>query len=133
MRLLDTNVCIHLLNNAQSSLWPKLRQLPRAEVALCDIVKAELYYGIEKSRHPARNQIHLEAFLVAFTSFPFDGGAARAFGRIKAELTRNGIPIGPHDFLIAAIALANDLTLVTANVSEFKRVRGLRVENWETS
>lgn len=56
MRLLDTNVCIRLLNDAKSPFWLKLRRLPQAEVALCDIVKAELYYGVEKSQQPERNR-----------------------------------------------------------------------------
>jgi tRNA(fMet)-specific endonuclease VapC len=62
---------------------------------------------------------------------PFDDAAAEAYGRLRAELARRGTPIGPNDLMIAAIALAHDLTLVTHNTAEFSRVSGLRLEDWE--
>ena len=66
-----------------------------------------------------------------FLSLAFDGDAARHFGRIRAELTKVGTPIGPYDLQIAAIALSNNLTLVTHNTREFSRVIGLHIEDWE--
>lgn len=129
--LLDTNVCIRLLNDAESPVWERLRRTDPSRVAVCDIVKAELYFGVERSRLRERNAVTLEAFLVSFSSFPFDAAAARIYGLIKADLTRRGEIIGPNDLLIAAIALANGVTLVTRNVREFARVEKLLIENWE--
>lgn len=129
--LLDTNVCIRLLNDAQSPVWERLRRMDSSCVAVCDIVKAELYFGVERSRLRERNAVTLEAFLASFSSFPFDVVAARSYGAIKADLTKRGELIGPNDLLIAAIALANGVTVVTRNVRELARVEKLLVENWE--
>jgi tRNA(fMet)-specific endonuclease VapC len=101
------------------------------DVALCDIVKAELFYGAERSQAPERNLAILEQFLSRFRSFPFDGAAAKIHGRVKAALASRGALIGPHDLLIAAIAIANGLALVTHNVQEFSRIDGLVFEDWE--
>lgn len=75
----------------------------------------------------------LERLSAQFTSLPFDDSAAEIYGRIRAELEAVGMLIGPYDMMIAAIALANDLTLVTHNTREFGRVAGLKVEDWEVS
>ena len=84
-----------------------------------------------KSNNPTRTLALQEEFLSCFLSLPFDDAAAIAFGRIRARLAALGTPIGPYDLQIAAIALTNDLTLVTHNIREFSRVRGLRIEDWE--
>ena len=94
------------------------------------LVVAELYFGAYKSPQPATNFAVLATFLPAFLSLAFEDRAARVYGQIRANLEAKGTPIGPNDFMIAAIALANDLTLVTHNTSEFNRVSGLKLVDW---
>lgn len=128
----DTNVWIHHLNPATSAVDIKLSAHPPEQIALCDVVKAELYYGAYKSARREANLALLETLFAGFPSFAFNGEAARIFGDIRADLARKGQPIGPYDLQIAAIALANNCVLVTHNTSEFSRIAGLRLEDWET-
>jgi tRNA(fMet)-specific endonuclease VapC len=98
---------------------------------LCSVVKAELFYGARKSQRPQRSLEKQQQFVNYFVSLPFDDEAAEVYGQIRAELERAGTPIGPNDLMIAAIAIANDVMLVTHNAREFRRVKGLRLEDWE--
>jgi tRNA(fMet)-specific endonuclease VapC len=91
----------------------------------------ELYYGADRSTQTERNLAILERFFSQFAVLPLDPAAARVAGRIRAELLASGTPIGPYDFQIAAIAIVNNLTLVTHNTREFSRVSGLAIEDWE--
>ena len=131
MYLLDTNACISILNNSSPPLVMRMQQLSPADIRLCSIVKAELIYGAYHSARAADNLRLLERFFEPFLSVPFDDACCDAYGRIRSDLARIGQPIGPHDLLIAATAVANDLKLVTANTKEFGRVVGLSIENWE--
>jgi tRNA(fMet)-specific endonuclease VapC len=131
MYLLDTNACIRLLNGRAPNVARRLERHRPADVALCSVVKAELVYGAHRSNRAAENLRLLERFFAPFTSLPFDDRCADVYGRIRADLERAGMPIGPNDTMIAAIAVAHELTLVTANTREFERVIGLTVENWE--
>ena len=131
MYLLDTNACIRLLNRSSEPLVARLESKRPSEVRLCSIVKAELAYGARKSGRPAENLRVLREFFEAFRSLPFEDNCSEPYGRIREELERAGTPIGPYDLMIAATAIANDLTLVTNNTSEFGRVVGLRCEDWE--
>lgn len=133
MWLLDTNAWIRYLNPGPTAVKQRLRECPRGEIFLCDVVKAELYYGAYRSHQTERNLRLLEELFVWFTSLPFDGHCAQIAGQVRAHLADRGTPIGPYDVQIAAIALANDLTLVTHNISEFGRVPRLRIEDWEKS
>jgi tRNA(fMet)-specific endonuclease VapC len=127
----DTNVWIHHLNPAPSIAKTKLSSHSPSQIALCDVVKAELYYGAYKSAKREANLAVLSMLFAGFSSLPFDGEAARISGEIRAILARQGTPIGPYDLQIAAIALANDCVLVTHNVGEFSRIAGLKTEDWE--
>lgn len=129
--LLDTNTCIRYLNGQSAGVLRRLQSLPLTEVAVCSVVKAELYYGAMKSDNPDQTLAKQRLFLDAFASLPFDDRAAELYGRIRADLSRKGTPIGPYDLMIAAIALAHGAILVTHNVREFGRVEGLRFEDWE--
>ena len=129
--LLDTNACINYLNYPNAKVASAIRSTPLHEVAVCSVVKAELYFGSRKSRNPAVNLGKQIQFLDQFRSLSFDDASAEAYADIRADLTAKGTIIGPYDLQIAAIAIANDLTLVTHNVSEFSRVAGLKVEEWE--
>jgi tRNA(fMet)-specific endonuclease VapC len=110
----------------------RLRLHAANEIVLCDIVRMELYYGAYKSQRPEQNLAIVLRFFGEFASLSFDPAAAQACGRIRAELARQGRPIGPYDVQIAAIALVNNATLVTHNTREFPRVPDLLVEDWET-
>jgi tRNA(fMet)-specific endonuclease VapC len=129
--LLDTNVCIGILTGCSPKAIERLRQLAPTEVRICSVVRAELQFGARNSSRVEANLSLLETFLFPFISVAFDDGAANYYGRIRAELHRAGKLIGPNDLLIVAMALANDLVLVTHNVKEFGRVPGLRWEDWE--
>jgi tRNA(fMet)-specific endonuclease VapC len=130
--LLDTNACIHHLKFADSPITQKLEShLP--ETAVCSVIKAELFYGAMRSDNPNKAIRQHQEFLELFVSLPFDDLTAKICGRIRAQLSSLGTPIGPYDLQIAAIALAHDLTLVTNNVREFNRVENLKIEDWQNS
>ena len=130
--LLDTNACIRILNGSSPQVVKQLEKLDPADVTISAIVKAELTYGARKSRHVAANLRLVDAFFEPFICLPFDDRAADVYGSIRADLEREGRPIGPNDLLIAATALAHSLTLVTHNTSEFNRVPGLSIADWES-
>jgi tRNA(fMet)-specific endonuclease VapC len=106
-----------------------LQHTPASEVVVCSVVKAELEYGIRRGSYSAQRVAAQQAFLSQFVSLPFDDAAAQRYGQIRAQLEMIGRPIGPNDLLIAAIALANRVTLVTHNTGEFSRITGLQVED----
>jgi tRNA(fMet)-specific endonuclease VapC len=130
--LLDTNTCIRYINGTSQAVFNRLNAQDEGDVLVCAVVKAELFYGALHSQNPSKNLANQQKFLALFVSLPFDDGAAEQYGRIRAELARAGTPIGGNDLMIAAIALAHDLTLVTHNLKEFGRVQGLKTEDWET-
>lgn len=131
MYLLDTNACIRILNNSAPGVVDRYTSESPSTVRLCSVVKAELLYGARKSDSPARVLQALQRFFEPLTSLPFDDASADEYGLIRADLERAGIPIGGNDLLIAAIGRRYDATIITHNVSEFIRVVGLRVEDWE--
>lgn len=129
--LLDTNTCVRYLNGRSERVRQHVESTQPQDIVLCSVVKAELFYGAMKSMKPAENLAKQYRFVNRFASFPFDDNAAEAYSRIRARLEKLGMPIGPNDLLIAAIAVTNDLTLVTHNTGEFGRVEGLELEDWE--
>jgi len=129
--LLDTNACIRYLNGRSPKVRNRLQSLRPDDVALCSVVKAELFAGAAKSVDPAKTLARLSTFMAPFVSLPFDDPAAEVYGSVRAQLEAAGTPIGPHDLQIAAIALVNTLILVTHNTREFGRVVGLQIEDWE--
>jgi tRNA(fMet)-specific endonuclease VapC len=128
--LLDTNVCIAYLTRRSPRLAAQIRSLSPRDLVLCSVVKAELLYGARKSAKVEANLARLGAFFAPLTCLPFDDLSAEHYGLIRAELEQRGTPVGPNDLMIAAIARAHGLTLVTANLDEFGRVPALRVEDW---
>ncbi len=129
--LLDANTCIQHLRGRSATITRKLAALQATEIQLCSVVRAELIYGALRSTDPVHNQALVEHFCGRFVSLPFDDRAADIYGAIRAQLTATGQLIGPNDLLIAAIAVANSVVLVTHNTREFGRVAGLMVEDWE--
>jgi tRNA(fMet)-specific endonuclease VapC len=130
--LLGTNTCVHFLRQGSNSpVAGKLAAANPGDVALCSVVLGELLFGALRSNDPAKSTAQVQSFAGRFHSLPFDDGTAPEYARIRADLAAKGTPIGPNDLLIAAIALANGLTLVTHNTAEFCRVVGLALEDWQ--
>ncbi|MBN1902373.1 type II toxin-antitoxin system VapC family toxin [Candidatus Sumerlaeota bacterium] len=128
--LLDTNICIYLIKKKPAQILGKMMKMDIEDIGISTITLSELLYGIEKSRHPERNKMALMEFLVPFAILDFDQNAAKEYGRIRASLERKGKIIGSMDMLIAAVARSHNLFLITNNVREFKRIEGLKIENW---
>ena len=129
--LLDTNAWIIYLDAPSSTVRAHLEAHAPNEIATCSVVKAELYFGAYNSSRRASNLAVLSNVFHGVRSYPFDDAAAHIYGQIRADLGKRGTPIGPNDLMICAIALANNLALVTHNVSEFRRVPGLHIEDWQ--
>ncbi|MFZ2726659.1 MAG: type II toxin-antitoxin system VapC family toxin [Methylococcaceae bacterium] len=129
--LLDSNACIVFLNKRSDKLKQRLEHCQPQQILLCSVVKAELFYGAMKSQNPTASLAKAQHFCAHFKSLSFDDKAALVYGKIRSELTAIGQPIGANDFMIAAIALANEVTLITHNTREFSRVSGLLLEDWE--
>ncbi|KAF0176297.1 MAG: PIN domain-containing protein [Hyphomonadaceae bacterium] len=127
--LLDTNIVSDLVRNPQGRAAAKIAALGEDVVATSIIVAAELRYGAAK-KGSVRLASQLEAILGALEVIPFEAPADAAYGAARVALEAAGTPIGGNDLLIAAQALALDMTLVTHNAREFTRVDGLRVEDW---
>ena len=113
--LLDTNICIAFLNQPKSGIGARFAKLGPDDVKLCSVVKGELLYGARHSTRVAENLEKLARFFELFASIPFDDVAAEQYGVLCAQMRRAGTPLGGNDLLIASIALALDLTLVTRN------------------
>jgi tRNA(fMet)-specific endonuclease VapC len=128
--LLDTNTCIYIINKKPSSVIKRIQTKQPEEIAISTITQAELEYGVARSRYPDRNRIALLEFLFPFYLLDFDQMAASQYGLIRSSLESKGKPIGPMDMLLAAQAKSIDLILVTNNEREFRRVEGLKTENW---
>lgn len=121
------------MNGRQPSVRRRFEEAARHDhtLAVSAIVTFELWYGAEKSARRDFNRERLETFLAAnFLSLAFEDEDARVAGAVRAALQAAGTPIGAYDLLIAGQALRRDLTLVTANVAEFARVKDLRWEDW---
>jgi len=130
MWLLDTSICVPLINRTDARAAARLLEHPRGSVRLCSVVKAELHFGAQNSSRLSENLQRVEIFCRAFESLPFDDESARHYGIVRAQLRREGRPIGGNDLMIASIAIAASHVLVTRNAGEFSRVAGLEVEPW---
>jgi len=131
--LLDTNTCIALINGQPATVRARLQKATAAgaHVLVSSIAVFELWYGVGKSTRQEFNRKRLEAFLAGpILVLPFEDTDARAAGSVRAVLEATGKPIGAYDLLVAGQALRHQLMLVTANVSEFSRVKGLLWQDW---
>ncbi|HOD80773.1 MAG: tRNA(fMet)-specific endonuclease VapC [Planctomycetes bacterium ADurb.Bin126] len=129
--LLDSCTCIELLRGRAPRVRRRLEKLAPDQAAISCITLAELQYGAAKSSDPARHAELLAKFCAPLSILPFDSVASTTYGRVRRELERQGTPIGPLDTLIAAHALSLNLMLITGNLGEFSRVRGLCVKDWQ--
>jgi tRNA(fMet)-specific endonuclease VapC len=131
--LLDTNACIALINGEPASVRRRFHNAiaAKSKVYVSFVVAFELWYGIAKSSRQETNRERLKTFFAGpITQLPFEDEDAQAAGSLRAALEAAGEPIGAYDLLIAGQALRHKTTLVTANVSEFGRVKGLTWQDW---
>lgn len=128
--LLDTNICIYVIKKKPVNVLQKLTSMDISDIGISSITLSELEYGVEKSRFPLKNRMALLEFLSPLEVFGYDGPAARKYGEIRAGLEKKGSVIGSLDMLIAAHAVSLGLILITNNESEFKKISGLKIENW---
>ncbi len=126
--MLDTNIVSDILRNPTGHAASRTKAAAN-EVCISIIVAAELRFGAAKKPSTRLTPV-IESFLTEIPVFPFDIPADATYARLRTDLERAGRPIGAYDMLIAAHALALNLTLVTANTGEFQRVPGLTIENW---
>jgi tRNA(fMet)-specific endonuclease VapC len=128
--LLDTNACVDYLTGRYPAVADRIQRSLPADLCVSSIVAAELRYGADNSRYPVRNHSRLDVLLGEIRCLDFDLAASAAYGALRVGLERKGQPIGAHDMLIAAHAISAGAVLVSDNVREFARVKGLSVENW---
>jgi tRNA(fMet)-specific endonuclease VapC len=128
--LLDTNTCVDYMNGRWPSVVARVQKSDPYDLRLSSVAVAELRYGADKSARPRENHARIDQLVQDLLCLDFDLDAAAAYGRIRAGLEAMGQPIGPNDLLIAAQALSQGLVLVTNNLREFQRVKGLRIESW---
>lgn len=128
--MLDTNICIYAIKHKPETVIKNFLSRDPEEICVSVVTYAELMHGVEKSMAIEKNRIALSLFLSPITVLDFHALAAEEYGKIRAELERQGRPIGPMDMLIAGHAKSEGLVLVTNNTKEFRRVEGLMVEDW---
>ena len=129
--LLDTNICIYVINEKPKHVLKRFEQHPVQQFGISSITHAELQYGVAKSKHKKINQTALDEFLLPLSILPFQGTKLVAcYADIGTFLESKGETIGPLDTLIAAHALTFNLTLVSNNTKEFSRIPKLKCENW---
>jgi tRNA(fMet)-specific endonuclease VapC len=129
--MLNTNIISDLIRNPQGKAARRIAKAGEDNICTSIVVAAELRYGCAKSDSERLHKA-VEDLLGEIAVLPFDVAADTEYGNIRAALEAAGKPIGSNDLLIAAHAAATGATIVTANVEEFKRIRGLKVENWLT-
>lgn len=128
--MLDTNTCIYIIKQKPAKVLKHFKAYSVGEIGISSITLAELRFGVEKSQHVQKNEEALDAFILPLAIADFDEKAAKVYGGIRSMLEKTGNPIGSMDMLIGAHALSLNATLVTNNIKEFKRIKGLRVINW---
>lgn len=128
--MLDTDTCSYVMKRSPQPVLDRLQAVPVGEVCMSVVTKAALPYGVELSPTRASDAAALEAFLPYVEVLDFTSDAALHYAQIRADLKKRGALIGANDLLIAAHARALGLTLVTNNTAEFRRVKGLSLENW---
>lgn len=129
MYLLDTNICIYVINHKPQQVFERFRQYQLGELAVSSITASELAFGVEKSGSE-RNKQALKKFLSPLEILPYDEQVIWHYAQLRHDLQSKGQTIGSLDMLIAAHALALDVVLVTNNTKEFERIERLKLESW---
>jgi len=128
--MLDTNTCIYIIKQKPFKVFNTFSSLKTGDICISTITLAELAYGVEKSMLVEINKIALAGFTAPLEILHFDEKAAFIYGKLRADLEKQGKIIGAYDLMIAAHAFSEKLTLVTNNTREFERIPGLKLENW---
>ncbi len=128
--LLDTNICIYIQRHRPPEVYARFEKLKPGEAAISAITWGELLYGAEKSQHTTKVLKLLQEFITLIPVVQITAETSYLYGKIRADLELKGTPIGNNDLWIAAHAQSLEMTLVTNNTKEFKRVSGLKVQNW---
>jgi tRNA(fMet)-specific endonuclease VapC len=127
--LLDTNICIYLIKQ-HPNIEKKLKVLSPGDIGISSVTLSELYYGVEKSQYVERNRRALEKFILPIEIFDFGVEASETYGKFRNFLERKGTSIGSMDLMIAAHAFSLNVTIITNNEREFRRIPDLKIENW---
>ncbi len=131
--MLDTDICSYIIRNRPKHVKEKLEELEKSHtIGLSSVVVSELFYGAYKKGSQKLVKL-IESFVDYFEIYNYDLKAAIEYGKLRTELERKGITIGAYDLQIAAHAISLNAVLVTNNLKEFKRIRGLKVESWIAS
>jgi tRNA(fMet)-specific endonuclease VapC len=130
MYFLDTNTCIYFLNGKYDSVKEKMLSTSPNDISIPSIVKAELLLGAYKSKNRKSNTEKVEQLLAPFEIIPFEDLMTYVYADIRNKVEKKGEIIGPNDLLIAAIVKFNEGIIVTHNIKEFKRIEGLKVDDW---
>ena len=128
--MLDTNICIYSIKHKPEQVFRRLQEHDPSEICISSVTYAELVYGVEKSRAIEKNRLALILLLANIEILNFDAAAAESYGKIRADLERQGTLIGSLDMMIAGHARSLGYTVVTNNTREFSRVQELNIENW---
>ena len=128
--MLDTNTCIYIIKQKPSEVIERFKRTKISQIGISSITLSELFYGVSKSSKPKQNQVALAQFIAPLVIMPYGDEAAQYYGDIRANLEKQGTPIGSLDMLIAAHALSIACTLVTNNEKEFIRILNLKIDNW---
>ena len=133
MFLLDTNICSYLISSTEpysQNILSHLTKHGKKDIFISSITIAEMFYGIENSTQKELNLRLMGDFISNFGVLDFTSECAAGYGKIRLEMKNKNRRIGDMDMLIAAVALSNDLVLVTNNEKDFKDISELRMENW---
>ncbi|MEF2280109.1 type II toxin-antitoxin system VapC family toxin [Deinococcus sp. YIM 134068] len=132
--LLDTNTCVFIMNEEPKQVRGRMVEVTEEghTLAISSVTLHELWFGVWRSSRQSTNAKRLGNFISGLHVFPFEDSAAEKAAEVRAGLASTGKPIGPYDQLIAGHAIALKAILVTNNLSEFRRIEGLKVEDWVT-
>ena len=128
--MLDTDIASYIMKRSNDRVVERIKTIPLSAMCISAIAESELWFGVESSPHRDRDQAALEDLLQYLQVLDYPAAASLEYGRIRANLKQGGALIGGNDLLIAAHARCLGQTLVTDNTREFKRVQGLKIENW---
>jgi tRNA(fMet)-specific endonuclease VapC len=128
--MLDTNTCIYIIKRKPDMVIERFKRTKISQIGISSITLSELLYGVSKSSKPEQNQVALAQFVAPLEILPYGDGAAQYYGDLRADLEKQGTPIGSLDMLIAAHTLSIGCILVTNNEKEFVRISNLKIDNW---
>ena len=130
MIFLDSDICMHFLKGKDASVLKKFQEQKPSDLKIASIVQAELLFGVQNSKKKLENSKKLSRFLEPYEIVSFDDRAAAVYAQIWFELAKKGTLIGPNALILAATVIANDSSLATRNVGEFKQLTRLKLEDW---